>query len=53
MQGVHHVVCHDCPFEGLYESARTATGAREHHEHERDHRVSYLEISRPEPLPGV
>lgn len=50
MQGVIHVVCHECPFEGLYASPRTATGKRETHEHDHDHRVSHLEISRPEPL---
>lgn len=50
MQGAYHVVCHDCPFEGLYTSATTATGECESHEDEHGHRVSHLEISRPEPL---
>lgn len=50
MEGVYHVVCHECPFEGLYGSTGTATGERETHEHEYDHRVSHLEINRPEPL---
>jgi hypothetical protein len=49
MEGVVHVVCHECPFEGLYRSARAATGEREAHEHAHEHRVSYLEINRPEP----
>jgi hypothetical protein len=50
MSGVYHVVCHDCPFEGLYASATAATGERENHEHEYAHRVSHLKIDRPEPL---
>ena len=49
MGGVYHVVCHECPFEGLYGSPKTATGEREAHEREHDHRVSHLEINRPEP----
>jgi len=50
MEGVYHVVCHDCQFEGLYKSATVAAGESETHETEHDHRVSRLEISRPEPL---
>ncbi|MDS0259619.1 hypothetical protein NDI56_09470 [Haloarcula sp. S1CR25-12] len=50
MEGVYHVVCHECPFEGLYTSATTATGELEDHEHEHGHRVSHLEINRPKPL---
>jgi len=53
MQGVYHVVCHECPFEGLYASAGNATGKLEDHERTQDHRVSHLEIDRPEPLPEV
>jgi len=53
MEGVYHVVCHRCPFEGLYRSAKDATGEREAHEHAHDHRVSALEISRPEPSTEV
>lgn len=53
MEGVYHVVCHECPFEGLYRSAKDALGERETHEHQHDHRVSHLEISRPEPLTGI
>jgi len=49
MEGVYHVVCHECPFEGIYRSAGTATGDRETHEHEHDHSVSSLELSRPDP----
>ncbi|MDS0283420.1 hypothetical protein [Haloarcula onubensis] len=50
MSGVYHVVCHECPFEGLYTTAGDATGQREFHEDEHGHRVSHLEISRPKPL---
>lgn len=50
MQGVYHVVCHDCPFEGLYTSDTTATGERERHETDYGHSVSHLEIRRPVPL---
>ena len=53
MKGVYHVVCHDCPFEGLYTSATTASGECENHEREYGHRVSHLEIDRPEPLTWV
>ena len=53
MQGVYHVVCHECPFEGLYASVSDAAGDREGHKHEHGHRVSSLEIDRPEPLAGV
>lgn len=48
MGGVYHVVCHDCPFEGLYESAASAETAVETHTAEHDHRVSQMEISRPQ-----
>ena len=46
-QRVYHVVCHDCPFEGLFETAATAAGECE--SHDGDHRVSRLEIKRPAP----
>ncbi len=49
MEGVYHVVCHKCPFEGLYGSATHATVERTAHEQEYDHRVSSLEITRPKP----
>jgi|GEM_PF-773738 len=49
MEGVYHVVCHECPFEGLYRSVKAATADRAAHEHDHDHRVSHLEINRPEP----
>lgn len=49
MGGVYHVVCHDCPFEGLYETAAEAVDAVETHSAENGHRVSQLEISRPQP----
>lgn len=53
MEGVYHVVCHECPFEGLYRSLQAAAGEREQHEHEHSHRVSYLKIDRPEPSLGA
>lgn len=46
-QRVYHVVCHDCPFEGMFETAATAAG--ECDGHDADHRVSQLEIKRPGP----
>jgi len=45
MQRVYHVVCHDCTFEGVYETAATAAGECEGHD--AAHRVSRLEIERP------
>ena len=53
MEGVYHVVCHKCAFEGLYRSATDATLEREAHEQEYDHRVSSLEINRPKPSAEV
>lgn len=49
MSGVSHVVCHECPFEGLYESTGSAADAVATHSSEHDHRVSRLKISRPQP----
>jgi hypothetical protein len=46
MSGAYHVVCHDCPFEGLYESSASALEEIERHTSEYDHRMSDLEISR-------
>jgi hypothetical protein len=48
MSGVYHVVCHECPFEGLYEVSTSAQAERQSHADEHDHRVSQLEISRPD-----
>jgi len=48
MSGVYHVVCHDCPFEGLYEGRSSADTERRIHVDEHDHRVSQLQISRPD-----
>ena len=48
MPGVYHVVCHDCPFEGLYEGAASAADERGAHVEEHDHRVSQLKIRRPD-----
>lgn len=49
MGGIYHVVCHDCPFEELYESAAEASAAVESHSGDHGHRVSKLEISRSQP----
>lgn len=49
MGEAYHVVCHDCPFEELYESAAEAVAAVESHSGDHNHRVSQLEISRPQP----
>ena len=48
MSGVYHVVCHECPFEGLYDGAASADDERRTHAAEHDHRVSQLELSRPD-----
>jgi len=48
MDGVYHVVCRDCQFEGLYEGEPTATAVSDEHRDEHEHRVSKLEIDRPE-----
>jgi len=53
MRGVYHVVCHECPFEGLYTSAKAANKEKTSHEREQSHRVSRLEIGRPKPLTNV
>jgi len=39
-----HVVCHECPEEGLYESRSDAVDSRDSHADETDHRVSMLDI---------
>jgi hypothetical protein len=48
MSGVYHVVCHECPFEGLYDGATSADIERRTHVDEHGHRVSQLEITRPD-----
>jgi len=48
MGWVYHVVCHECPFEGLYEGRTDADDERRTHVNEHGHRVSALEISRPD-----
>lgn len=53
MSGVYHVVCHDCRFEGVYETAADAEAASGEHRREHGHRVSLLEIERPEPHAGA
>ena len=47
MVGVYHVVCHECPFEGLYSSLNAARDERAQHEREYRHSVTHLEIDRP------
>lgn len=39
-----HVVCHECPEEGLYDSRSVAASSRESHAEETGHRVSMLDI---------
>jgi hypothetical protein len=53
MSGTYHVVCHECPFEGLYEGQTTALDERRAHIDEHGHRVSKLEISRSDPTAPV
>ncbi|WP_276272858.1 hypothetical protein [Haloarcula litorea] len=52
MKGVYHVTCHECTFEGLYERRGVAADERGEHERDEGHRVSLLEIERPEPTTG-
>jgi len=47
MTGVYHVVCHECPFEGLYEGATEADAMCQGHADEHEHRVSQLELHSP------
>jgi len=47
MDGVFHLVCHECPEEGVYEDRTTAVSVLERHEREADHRMSLLDISDP------
>jgi len=49
MGGTYHVVCRDCEFEGLYGSVSDAETESETHRDEHGHRVTMLEIDRPDP----
>lgn len=42
-----HLVCHECPEEGVYEERRNAVRAMERHERETDHRMTFLNIADP------
>ena len=44
MDETYHLVCHECPEEGVYEDRRDADSARERHEGETDHRMTVLDI---------
>ena len=48
MSGVYHVVCHECPFEGLYEGRAIADEEHQTHVANHGHQVSKLEITRPD-----
>lgn len=50
-ENAFHVVCHECPEEGIYESASAARTARDDHRAETGHRVSLLDIGRSAPNP--
>jgi hypothetical protein len=45
MDETFHLVCHDCPEEGVYDDRRDAETARETHELESDHRMTMLDIA--------
>jgi hypothetical protein len=45
MDEAFHLVCHDCPEEGVYGDRRSAESALERHEREAGHRMSLLDIS--------
>lgn len=51
MEEAFHVVCHECPEEGLYERRRDAVSIRDEHADETGHRVSMLDIDRAVPNP--
>ena len=46
-----HVVCHECPEEGVYESRAAAVSERADHTDETGHRVSMLAIGPAVPNP--
>lgn len=47
MEEAFHLVCHDCPEEGVYGNRMTAEAARERHASEADHRLSLMDVSVP------
>ncbi|MBV0900539.1 hypothetical protein [Haloarcula salina] len=49
MVGAYHLVCHECPFEGLFDDRATAERERAAHESTTDHQTTLLDISEPEP----
>lgn len=49
MVGAYHLVCHECPFEGLFDDRAAAVREREEHESATGHRTSLLDISEPKP----
>jgi len=51
MGETYHVVCHECPEEGVYDSRSEAVAARDGHTDETDHRATMLDISRAVPNP--
>jgi hypothetical protein len=51
MGDAFHVVCHECPEEGVYESRSGAASARDSHTDETGHRVSMLDIGPAVPNP--
>jgi len=46
-----HVVCHECPEEGIYENRQAAVSARESHAEETGHRTSMLDVGCCAPKP--
>lgn len=54
MDETFHLVCHECPEEGVYDDRREAVAARDHHQREADHRMTMLDIGGPrERAPAV
>jgi len=45
--GKYHVVCHECPEEGMVEDEVTADRVRETHETETGHRMSCENLDGP------
>jgi len=51
MGDAFHVVCHECPEEGVYDSRSRAESACDSHTDETDHNVTMLDISPVAPNP--
>lgn len=45
MGGTYHVVCHECPVEGMFDERTDAVETVDAHERETGHRLSVLDIS--------